>query len=220
MAVKVTSFKVNDRGHGNDVNVGNVVHGSATIIIAGNNNAVFIDNVRVRKNLSIHIAGDGNLVRIGKDCILEGSISLKGFCTVRLADAVTSQGFQIFAGEKASIRIGQHCLLSAGTIVRTFDGHSIYDLASGERCNVAADIDIGDHVWVGESARIHRGTVIGRNSVVEAGSIVSNDTFVPNALIGGVPGRLLREGIIWDRWLADRIGDPHGRFDPFFESYL
>jgi len=53
------------------------------------------------------------------------------------------------------------------------------------------DTVIGDDVWLGTRAIVIAGTVIGRGSIVAAGSVVTQD--VPEySIVGGVPARVIR----------------------------
>jgi acetyltransferase-like isoleucine patch superfamily enzyme len=53
-------------------------------------------------------------------------------------------------------------------------------------------IHIKTNAWIGAGATILQGVTIGENSVVAAGSVVSND--VPdNTLVGGIPAKFLKD---------------------------
>jgi acetyltransferase-like isoleucine patch superfamily enzyme len=53
------------------------------------------------------------------------------------------------------------------------------------------DVHVGNNVWVGYGACVLRGVSIGDNSVVGTNSVLPKD--VPaNAVVGGVPARVLR----------------------------
>jgi acetyltransferase-like isoleucine patch superfamily enzyme len=53
------------------------------------------------------------------------------------------------------------------------------------------DVDVGSNVWIGYGACILRGAKVGDNAVIGTNSVVTGD--VPqNAVVGGVPARLIR----------------------------
>ena len=53
------------------------------------------------------------------------------------------------------------------------------------------DVVVGSNVWIGYGACILRGVKVGDNSVIGTNSVVTRD--VPaNAVVGGVPARILR----------------------------
>jgi carbonic anhydrase/acetyltransferase-like protein (isoleucine patch superfamily) len=45
--------------------------------------------------------------------------------------------------------------------------------------------------------RILKGCVVGDGSIVATGAILTKVTKVPNVLIAGVPGRVVKEGVVW-----------------------
>lgn len=51
---------------------------------------------------------------------------------------------------------------------------------------------IGDNVWIGWGSIILKGTVIGNNCVVGAGSLVAGK-FPDNVVIASNPGKIIRE---------------------------
>jgi len=53
------------------------------------------------------------------------------------------------------------------------------------------DVSVGHNCWIGYGACILRGTTIGDNAIVGTNAVVTKD--VPaNAVVGGVPARVLR----------------------------
>jgi len=122
--------------------------------------------------------GDGTKVRCH-----EGIISI-GEKTV-IGQDCTLSAYQ-------SIAIGRECMIADRVMMIDFD-HVFEDV---ERPIRAQGIDkrsvsVGNNVWVGYGAAILRGVVIGDNAVVAASSVVT--TNVPaNAVVGGVPARLIR----------------------------
>ena len=52
-------------------------------------------------------------------------------------------------------------------------------------------MDVGSNVWVGYGACVLRGVRVGDNSIIGTNSVVTTD--IPaNAVVGGVPARLMR----------------------------
>jgi len=61
---------------------------------------------------------------------------------------------------------------------------------------LAAPINIGNHVLVGNRAIIMKGVTIGDGAIIAAGAVVTKDV-PPNCLAGGVPAKVIRENVAW-----------------------
>lgn len=80
------------------------------------------------------------------------------------------------------------------------DGHSILDANSGEILNEPKGVvTIGNHVWVGEAARITKNARIHDNSIIGGGAVAYKDYEESNVVIAGNPGKIVRRNITWDR---------------------
>ena len=89
-------------------------------------------------------------------------------------------------------------MFSNHIIIQTSDSHAIIELSTNKRTNPAKDIQIGNHVWIGLSCRILRGSTIGDNSIIGSGSIVTKK--IPqNVTAVGSPAKVVRDGITWSR---------------------
>ncbi len=169
------------------------------ITVKGKNNTVEIDKHANLKNVSIDILGDNNLVKIGKNVRLTGTIRLDYNCRVEIGDNVTSTNpVYMTCAEKTQIRIGDDCMFTTNNQIRTDDAHAIYDVNTGKRINKSKDIIIGKHVWIGYRATLLAGTEIGDGSVIGAFSLVKKK-FPNNCVIAGVPAKLVKKDIFWER---------------------
>jgi carbonic anhydrase/acetyltransferase-like protein (isoleucine patch superfamily) len=104
------------------------------------------------------------------------------------ASTYISEGTRVYASN--CIHIGSRCAISWGVTIIDDDGHGI------GLPPYSAPITIGDDVWIGCNATILKGVTIGSGSVVAAGAIVTRSC-PPHSLIGGVPARILRQGVHW-----------------------
>lgn len=185
-----------DRGARNVVEANQDI-GTGTIVFDGDDNRVALgEGVRM----------DGGSIRFGSSCRLEVDqgcrlqrIDVFGITNARI---IIGQGTgftwmtRLYLHEPGSITIGRDCLIASETLLMNSDVHSIFDLQSDERVNPAADVVVGDHVWIAEGVRVLKGTRIGSGSMIGAGAIVTND--IPNDVIaGGIPARVLRKGVRW-----------------------
>lgn len=176
----------------------------SNIRIWGNGNQVIFtegDGVTNFSNLNISIHGNNNLIRIGANSSGSGlclnteddnnQILLGGaFCC--------GPNTELAAIEGTTISFGEDCMLSANITVRTGDSHSVTDL-DGKRINYSKSVLFGDHVWIGNTVLIFKGSQIGAHSVIAGGSVVSGKVFPEHCIIGGNPAKIIKEGVDWKR---------------------
>lgn len=116
-----------------------------------------------------------------------------------IGEGTQVQGVAFFAQERDQyIRVGDRCLFSSDVTVATSDGHPIYDRYTGERLNAASPVIICSDVWVGRAARVNKGVRLGEGGVVAQCSIVTKST-QPHSIYGGIPAKLLRSDIAWQK---------------------
>ena len=89
------------------------------------------------------------------------------------------------------LEIGAGCAISWGV---TFMDHDAHKIAGGKESGA---IKIGDKVWIGTGVTILKGVKLGDGCVVAAGAVVTR-SFPPKSLIGGIPAKLLKEGVEWE----------------------
>ena len=94
--------------------------------------------------------------------------------------------------EGEGIEIGDNVLVGSSVTVLDSDFHEIDPEKRVGGNPKTGKVVIGDNVWIGDRVMILKGTAIGKNSVVAAGSVVSGE-FPANVVIGGVPARVIRE---------------------------
>ncbi|WP_195638720.1 acyltransferase [Enterocloster bolteae] len=175
-----------------------------TIIkIKGKDNVVEIGQCCKLNNCKIFISGNQNHVKIEEQCVLnEVEIWIEdslGQVSIGHNTWVTGNT-HLAVIEGKSIRIGRNCLFAKDITVRTGDSHSILDY-TGNRINHSENVEIGNHVWIGQKVCILKGTEIGDESIVGTGAIVTKK-FKNNSLLLGVPAIVRKENI---SWVADRI---------------
>jgi acetyltransferase-like isoleucine patch superfamily enzyme len=83
--------------------------------------------------------------------------------------------------------------------VRTTDAHSVVDRQTRRRLNPASSVTIGDHVWVGLGAVINKGSSVPADSVVGAMSFVNRSFEEEGVILAGIPAKVIRTGITWNR---------------------
>lgn len=170
-------FNVSIDGNENIIEIGsNCVLTNSSIYISGNNNKLIIhDKVRFLGPCKIFLSGNAELV-IGYNSGIRGVE---------------------FNVRNANIKIGELCMFSYGIVLRNHDSHRIIDPETQNVLNSPKDIILGDHVWIGQNATILKGSIIGNNSVIGFGAIVTCSCN-PGSVLAGVPAKVVKENINWD----------------------
>lgn len=139
----------------------------------------------------LNIGERAQLIVNGDFAIYTGfHVSINNGATLVLGEGYINNGVVMDCFD--SITIGDGVVISKGVTIRDSDNHSI----NGSR-EVSAPVVIGDRVWIGINATVLKGVHIGSGAVVAAGAVVARD--VPeNALVGGVPARMIKENVTWE----------------------
>lgn len=90
--------------------------------------------------------------------------------------------------DQGGIAIGDGSFIGHNVVLATLN----HGLTPEDRSTIyPAPIVIGERVWIGSNATVIAGVTIGDNAVVAAGAVVTKN--VPaNAIVGGVPARVIR----------------------------
>jgi len=110
----------------------------------------------------------------------QGSISIGDNCLISPGVSITSA---------SKIVIEKNCMIAAEANLSDSDWHGVYNRVRPFRCS--AQVHLKANVWIGLRAIIGKGITIGENSIVAAGSVVTED--VPdNTIVGGNPAKLIK----------------------------
>jgi len=129
---------------------------------------------------------------------------------IRCHEGVVEIGAKTVMGQECTIsayrhvRIGEQCVIADRAMFIDFD-HGVVEVERPIRLQgiYKRDVEVGNNVWIGYGACILRGVSVGDNSVIGTNSVVTKD--VPaNAIVGGVPARIIRmrevpEDLHWER---------------------
>lgn len=153
-------------------------------------------------DLELHFPAGGARLILGTKSLSRGVFRI-GAGSLITVGARTRMNFpcDFDARERCSVVVGRNCLF-AQVSFRTCDMHSVLDVATGERLNPSRSIAVEDHVWIARNVAVHKGVMIGADSIIASHSLV-NKSIPPNSLAAGIPAKVIRRGVTWSRKLVD-----------------
>ena len=173
-------------------------------ISKGKDNIVRFNGNGGFKKTRITIIGNNNSVEFASGVsMVDGDILLEGNNNHFYVEGNTKFCGKIHVAimESTKVKIGADGLFSSDVTIRTGDSHSILNM-DGERINCSKDIEIGNHVWVGNHVIITKGAQIGNNSIIGTGSVVTKKHEENNVVIAGSPAQIVKRDVNWG---AERI---------------
>lgn len=145
--------------------------------------------IKIGDNVKINSTFFSNLLGLYQRMI----IVARGEGIIEIGNRVGMSGSTIYARER--IIIGDDTLIGANCKILDNDFHAI---DPNERLNGSPDflrtnpVVIGKNVFIGCNSIILKGTVLGDNCVVGAGSVVSGQ-FERNSVIAGNPAKVIKK---------------------------
>jgi acetyltransferase-like isoleucine patch superfamily enzyme len=135
-------------------------------------------------------------VNIGRKCRIEHGVYFHydGICRPGPSIVIGDDCF-IGTGCEFNIdfrlTIGNHCLVASGSRFIDHDhGTDTAVLMAKQKC-ISGPIVVGQNVWIGANCVVLAGVEIGEGAIVAAGAVVTKSV-APNAIVGGVPARLIK----------------------------
>lgn len=185
-----------------------ILIGKETILFArfkikGINNSMSFGSACTLRHTNIEISGSNNKIHFANNVKVYENLKIlieSSNCIINIENDVTIGSAKIQLGEKETkVSIGADCMLSRDITINTSDFHSMIDLNQNVRINPPKNVKIGNHVWIGNGVYINKGAFINDDSIVAAKSVVPGKHFEKNSLIGGVPAKLIKSDVTWDR---------------------
>ena len=110
----------------------------------------------------------------------KGRIAIGDYCLI-------CPGVRISSADE--IIIEDNCMLAGSTFITDCDWHGTYDRVT--TIGRTAPVHIRENVWLGDRVTVCKGTTIGENSIIGAGSVVVRD-IPPNVIAAGNPAQVVR----------------------------
>lgn len=184
------------------------------IKINGKNNTIIISDTAVFQDCQINIVANDSLIEIGKKSILKNtSIYIISGKRQHLAigQNVYINEAKIVLEEVSECFIHDDCLFGKGINIRTSDGHALIDKKTGNILNpIKNPIVIGKKCWLAHNVTILKNVQLEEGTVVANGSIVTKSFNEPNIVIGGIPAKILKRNISWNRKSPFFLGYNYG----------
>lgn len=174
----------------------------AKVTFKGSNNKLYLKDDSYIGKANFSFTGNNATVKIGSNFKNKPhtlNIRIGEDSTIELGDGITiEKNASFFACEGTQILIGDDCMIASHVQIRADDSHPIFSSEDSSRINKSKDIQIGKHCWLGYECTILKGASISEGSVVGMKSIVTG-VFPNNVLIAGIPGKIIKKNIAWER---------------------
>lgn len=134
-------------------------------------------------------------IKLGDDVVVHGVSTFSGAKvfdrpTLSVGNG-THLGYQLTIGVGCDVTIGDNVLIADRVTILSYDGHPANPAERHLPAPPASSrpITIEDNVWIGTGCIIMKGVKVGRNSIVAAGSVVTQKV-PPDSLVIGNPARI------------------------------
>lgn len=154
------------------------------MIINGINLGVDVD---IHETTSINNVRIGDRVKISKRCSIFGSKD----CPVVIGNDTYVGMHTIINGFTAGVKIGSSCSIAQNVNIMSDSGPNASKAMQRIFPLESRTVTLGDHTWIGASAILLPGAVLGNYCVVGAGSMVKS-SFEDYSIVGGTPAILIR----------------------------
>ena len=145
-------------------------------------------------NVIIYQDNNGGFVKLGDNAHLHTGIKIQtgNGANVEIGEQTHIQSGCQLSAYKSSIKIGRGVEIAPNCAFYSYN-HSVKagQPIRNQPLDSKGDISIGDNVWLGYGVIVLDGVVIGKNTVIGAGSVVTKN--IPqNAIAAGNPAKLIK----------------------------
>lgn len=159
---------------------------------AGTELRSWLYGTRCRLDSGVHITNARNFL-CGEGCALyHGAYVLNGEGTFAMGDHSHLGAFCYVNAQHGTVRLGDHVAVGPGTKLLSYSNHYGHGRLVTEMRRTA-DVLVGNNVFIGANCTVLPGARVHDHVVIAAGSVVRGE-LRGNAVYGGVPCRVLKEG--------------------------
>ena len=143
---------------------------------------LFGTNIRIGNFVTIICASDRKVdLSTWQTDKLNGEIFIDDY-------VLMSPGTNLRCAKKISI--GKSSMIASDVTITDSDWHGIYDRT--DYVALPKEVEIEENVWIGERSIVLKGSKIGKNSIIGAGSVVAGD--IPeNCVFAGNPAKFVKK---------------------------
>lgn len=161
------------------------VKGDKRRLIIGQNS--YIDPSAILNN------SRGGIIEIGDNCnVFENVIIATYGGDIRIGDHTSVNPFCVIYGH-GGLTIGKEVRIATHTVIIP-SNHRFDELEVPIRLQGLKNLGIiiENNVWIGAGVRILDGVIVGENSIIAAGAVVTK-SIERNSIVAGVPAKLIRK---------------------------
>lgn len=141
----------------------------------------------------IEIACGWDKIRIGHEVALDNGVTLIANGKIHLAAHTYINRYTIIDAHQ-SIEIGPRCMIGPHCYITDSNHGTELGKPISQQALESRPVEIGEGVWIGANVNILAGVNIGNGAIIGAGSVVTKD-IAANAIVAGVPAKLIRERV-------------------------
>ncbi len=171
--------------------------------VKGQNNVIKIHlPLLIRNKLDIFVYAADTFLEINQDveignlaiALVEGQKHV-----LRIGQKTTFGGVEIVQHGNTECYIGEDCMFSKDVIIRVVDGHTILDCHNNVINSPKHPLTIGRHCWIGVGSVLLKNVVLPDYTIIGSRSVVSKEFNEPHTIIAGVPAKIIKRNVNWDR---------------------
>lgn len=140
--------------------------------------------ITIGNNCTFLSTPTSNLIGINRPCMVS-TLHAGDKASIRIGDHCGFSGTVI--GAFKSIKLGNHVRCGANTLITDSDWH-----LDDPRSGTPAEVVIEDNVWLGANSIVLKGVTIGANTVIGANSVVTK-SIPANVIAAGNPCKVIKQ---------------------------